>query len=162
MNNKYAQKIVPFLWFDKNAEVAVKYYLSIFKNSRITEIMRSGEAGPGPKGSILAITFELEGQKFMALNGGSGDKFSQAISLFVNCNNQKEVDTLWNKLSARGKKIACGWLTDKFGVTWQVCPTILLDYLQDKNPTKAANVMKAMMKMKKLNISRLKQAYRKE
>jgi len=110
----------------------------------------------------LAITFELEGQKFMALNGSSGDKFSQAISLFVNCNNQKEVDTLWNKLSAQGKKIACGWLTDKFGVTWQVCPTILLDYLQDKNPTKAANVMKAMMKMKKLNISRLKQAYRKE
>ena len=162
MKNKYAQKIVPFLWFDKNAEVAVKYYLSIFKNSRIVEIMRCGEAGPGPKGSILTITFELEGQKFMALNGGSEGKFSQAISLFVNCKNQKEVDTLWNKLSAGGKKIACGWLTDKFGVTWQVCPTILLDYLQDNNPTKAANVMKAMMNMQKININRLKQAYRKE
>ena len=162
MKNKYAQKIVPFLWFDKNAEVAVKYYLSIFKNSRIVEIMRCGEAGPGPKGSILTITFELEGLKFMALNGGAEDKFSRAISLFVNCKSQKEVDTLWNKLSAGGKKIACGWLTDKFGVTWQITPTILLDYLNDKNTTKAKNVMQAMMKMQKIDIDRLKQAYRKK
>jgi predicted 3-demethylubiquinone-9 3-methyltransferase (glyoxalase superfamily) len=162
MKDKYAQKIVPFLWFEKDAEVAVKYYLSIFKKSRIVEIMRCGEAGPGPKGSILAITFELEGQKFMALNGGAEDKFSRAISLLVNCKNQKEVDTLWNKLSTGGKKIACGWLTDKFGVTWQITPTILLDYMHDKNPTKAKNVMQAMMKMQKININRLKQAYRKK
>jgi predicted 3-demethylubiquinone-9 3-methyltransferase (glyoxalase superfamily) len=142
---------------------AVKHYLSIFKNSRIVEILRCGEAGPGPKGSILTIAFELEGQKFMALNGGTADhKFSPAISLFVNCKNQKEVDTLWHKLSAGGKKIACGWLTDKFGVTWQVCPTILLDYINDKNPTKAKNVMQAMMKMRKIDIHRIKQAYRKE
>ena len=162
MKNKYAQKIIPFLWFDENAEVAVKYYLSIFKNSSIVEIMRCGEAGPGPKGSILTIAFEREGQKFIALNGGPEYKFSPAISLFVNCKNQKEVDTLWKKLSAGGKKIACGWLTDKFGVTWQVCPTILLDYLQDKNQTKAKNVMEAMMKMQKIDINRLKQAYRKK
>jgi len=162
MKNKYAQKIVPFLWFDKNAEIAVKYYLSIFKNSRVVEIMRCGEAGPGPKGSILTITFGLEGQTFMALNGGPNYKFSPAISLFVNCKNQKEVDTLWNKLSAGGKKMACGWLTDKFGVTWQITPTILLDYLHDKNPTKAKNVMQAMMKMQKIDINRLKQAYRKQ
>ena len=162
MKNKYAQKIVPFLWFNDNAEVAVKHYLSIFKNSRIVEILRCGEAGPGPIGSILTIAFELEGQKFVALNAGPGDKFSRAISLLVNCKNQKEVDTLWNKLSAGGKKIACGWLTDRFGVTWQICPTILLDYINDKNPTKAKNVMQAMMKMQKININRLKQAYRKQ
>jgi predicted 3-demethylubiquinone-9 3-methyltransferase (glyoxalase superfamily) len=162
MKNKYAQKIVPFLWFDNNAEAAVKYYLSVFKNSRIIEILRCGEAGPGPKGSVLTITFELEGQRFIALNGGPEHKFSLAISLFVNCTNQREVDTLWKKLSAGGKKIACGWLTDKFGVAWQICPTILLDYLNDKNPTKAKNVMKAMMKMQKIDINRLEQAYRKK
>ena len=162
MKNKYAQKIVPFLWFENNAEVAVKYYLSIFKNSRIVEILRCGEAGPGPKGSVLTIAFKLEGQDFIALNGGPEHKFSPAISLFVHCKNQREVDTLWNKLSAGGKKIACGWLTDKFGVTWQICPTILLDYLNDKNPSKAKNVMQAMMKMQKIDIGRIKQAYRKK
>lgn len=162
MKNKYGQKIVPFLWFDKNAEVAVKYYRSIFKNSRIVEILRCGEAGPGPKGSVLTIAFELEGQKLIALNGGPQYKFSPAISLFVNCKSQKEVDTLWNKLSAGGEKLACGWLTDKFGVTWQICPTILLDYLHDKNPTKAKNVIQAMMQMQKIDINRLKQAYRKK
>jgi predicted 3-demethylubiquinone-9 3-methyltransferase (glyoxalase superfamily) len=162
MKNKYAQKIVPFLWFDNNAEVAVKHYLSIFKNSRIVQVLRCGDAGPGPKGSILTIAFELEGQSFIALNGGREHKFSLAISLFVNCKNQKEVDTLWKKLSAGGKKIACGWLTDKFGVAWQVTPTILLDYINDKNPTKAKNVMQAMMKMQKIDINRLKQAYQSE
>ena len=162
MKNKHSQKIVPFLWFDKNAEAAVKYYRSIFKNSRIVEILRCGEAGPGPKGSVLTIAFELEGQRFIALNGGPKEKFSLAMSLLVNCKNQKEVDTLWNKLSAGGKKIACGWLTDKFGVTWQITPTILLDYLHDKNPTTAKNVMLAMMKMQKLDINRLQQAYRKK
>lgn len=162
MKNKRAQKIVPFLWFEKNAEIAVKYYLSIFKNSRIVETLRCGEAGPGPKGSILMVEFELEGQRFIALNGNGEYKFSRAISLFVNCKNQKEVDTLWNKLSAGGEKIACGWLTDKFGVTWQICPTILLDCITDKNPTKAKNVMQAMMKMQKIDINRIKQAYRKE
>jgi predicted 3-demethylubiquinone-9 3-methyltransferase (glyoxalase superfamily) len=162
MKNKYAQKIVPFLWFDNNAEVAVKYYLSIFKNSRIVEILRCGDAGPGPKGSILTIAFELERQRFIALNGGPEHKFSLAISLLVNCKDQKEVDTLWKKLSAGGKKITCGWLTDKFGVAWQITPTILLDYINDKNPTKAKNVMQAMMKMQKIDINRLKQAYRRE
>jgi predicted 3-demethylubiquinone-9 3-methyltransferase (glyoxalase superfamily) len=162
MKNKYAQKIVPFLWFDNNAEAAVKYYLSIFRNSRIVEILRCGEAGPGPQDSVLTIAFELEGQRFIALNGGPEHKFSLAISLFVNCKNQKEVDTLWKKLSAGGKKIACGWLTDKFGVAWQITPTILLDYLNDKNPTKAKNVMRAMMKMQKIDINLLKQAYRKK
>ena len=162
MKNKYVQKIVPFLWFDKNAEIAVKYYLSIFKNSRIVEVLHCGEAGPGPKGSILTVAFELEGQSFIALNGGPEYNFSPAISLFVNCKNQREVDTLWNKLSAGGKKLACGWLTDKFGVTWQITPTILLDYLNDKNPTRAKNVMQAMMKMQKIDINRLKQAYRKK
>jgi predicted 3-demethylubiquinone-9 3-methyltransferase (glyoxalase superfamily) len=162
MKNKYAQKIVPFLWFTNNAEVAVKYYLSIFKKSRIVEILRCGEAGPGPKGSILTISFELEGQRFIALNGNQEHKFSLAISLLVNCKDQKEVDTLWQKLSAGGKKIACGWLTDKFGVAWQITPTILLDYLNDKNPTKAKNVMQAMMKMQKIDIQRLERAYRKE
>ncbi|MGO8698077.1 MAG: VOC family protein, partial [Limisphaerales bacterium] len=117
---------------------------------------------PGPKGSVLTIAFELEGQRLIALNGGPEHKFSLAMSLFVNCKSQKEVDTLWNKLSAGGKKIACGWLTDKFGVAWQICPTILLDYLNDKNPTKAKNVMQAMMKMQKIDINRLKQAYRKK
>ena len=162
MKNKYAKKIVPFLWFDGNAEAAVKYYLSIFKNSRIVEVLRCGEAGPGPIGSILTIAFELEGQRFIALNGGPGHKFSLAISLLVNCKNQKEVDRLWSKLSAGGKKIACGWLTDKFGVAWQITPTILLDYLNDKNPAKAKNVMQAMMKMQKIDINLLKQAYRKK
>ena len=162
MKSKYAQKIVPFLWFDNNAEEAVKYYLSIFKNSRIVEILRCGEAGPGPKGGILTIAFELEGQRIIALNGGPEHKFSLAISLFVNCTNQKEVDRLWKKLSADGKKIACGWLTDKFGVAWQIAPTILLDYLNDRSPTKANNVMQAMMKMQKIDINRLKQAYRRK
>jgi predicted 3-demethylubiquinone-9 3-methyltransferase (glyoxalase superfamily) len=162
MKNKHPQKIVPFLWFDGSAEAAVKHYLSIFKKSRIVEILRCGDAGPGPKGSVLTISFELEGQRFVALNGGPHYKFSPAISLFVHCKNQKEVDALWNKLSAGGQKLACGWVTDKFGVTWQICPTILLDYLNDKNPTKAKNVMQAMMTMEKLDINRIKQAYRKE
>lgn len=162
MKNKFDQKIVPFLWFDKNAENAVEYYLSVFKDSRIIKTLRCGEAGPGPKGSILTITFELEGQQLIALNGGPHYTFTPAISLLVNCKNQREVDTLWNKLSAGGKKLACGWLTDKFGVTWQITPAVLLDYLNDKNPTKAKNVMQAMMKMQKININRLKQAYRKK
>jgi predicted 3-demethylubiquinone-9 3-methyltransferase (glyoxalase superfamily) len=162
MKNKPPQTIVPFLWFNDNAEVAVKFYLSVFKNSRIIDILRCGEAGPGPKGSVLTIDFELEGQRFVALNGNQEHKFSLAISLLVNCNNQKELDTLWKKLSTGGEKIACGWLTDKFGVAWQICPTILLDYIKDKNPTKAKNVMQAMMKMQKLDINRLKQAYQKE
>lgn len=162
MKNKQAQKIVPFLWFDDNAEEAVKHYLSIFKNSRIVEILRCGEAGPGPKGSVLTIAFELEGQRFVALNGGPEHKFSMAVSLLVNCKDQKEVDTLWKKLSAGGKKIACGWLTDKFGVPWQICPTILLDYINDKNPVKAKNVMEAMMKMQKIDIKKIERAYQKE
>src|SRR5438105_5838982 len=123
--NKFMQKITPFLWFDNNAEEAANFYTSIFKNSKILSISRYGEAGPGPKGSVMSATFELEGQKFMALNGGPQFTFSPAISFFVNCETQPEVDELWEKLSAGGKKNRCGWLQDKFGVSWQIVPSIL-------------------------------------
>src|SRR5262245_57358207 len=130
------QKIVPFLWFDKNAEEAVKFYTSIFKKSKVTRIMRCGDAGPGPKGSVLTITFKLEGQEFYALNGGPNYEFTPAISLFVNCKTQKEVDVLWKKLSAGGKEVACGWLEDKFGVSWQIIPEKLMSLLHSKDGKK--------------------------
>jgi predicted 3-demethylubiquinone-9 3-methyltransferase (glyoxalase superfamily) len=129
------QKITPFLWFDTQAEDAMKFYTSIFKNSKIGRVTRYGDAGPGPKGTAaMSATFELEGQEFMALNGGPQFKFSPAISFFVNCNTQEEVDELWEKLSAGGKTERCGWLTDKFGLSWQVIPTILGELLRDKDP----------------------------
>lgn len=162
MKTKIKQKIVPFLWFDGNAEAAVNYYLSIFKNSRIVDVKFYGEAGPGPKGSVMLITFELEGQRFIALNGGPNFKFSPAISLFVYCTDQKEVDGIYKKLAAEGEEIQCAWVTDKFGVTWQIVPTILLDLLSDKNPTKVKNVMEAMFKMKRIDIKKIKAAYRKK
>lgn len=161
MKAKINQKIVPFLWFDKNAEEAVDYYLSIFKHSRIVDVMRYGEAGPGPKGSVLTITFELEGQRFIALNGGPNFKFSPAISFLVNCKNQKKVDRLYKKLAVGGEELQCAWVTDKFGVTWQIVPTILLEMLSDKDPIKAKNVTQAMYKMKRIDIKKLKAAYRK-
>jgi predicted 3-demethylubiquinone-9 3-methyltransferase (glyoxalase superfamily) len=153
------QKITPFLWFDDKAEEAMKFYTSIFKNSKIGSVTRYGEAGPGAKGTVMSATFELEGQKFMALNGGPLFKFTEAISFFVNCETQQEVDELWEKLSAGGEKSRCGWLKDKFGVSWQIIPSVLGQLLGDKDPEKSKRVMKAMLQMDKLDIQGLKRAY---
>jgi len=153
------QKIVPFLWFDGKAEEAMNFYVSIFKNSKVVSVTRYGEAGPGKKGTVMSATFQLEGQDFYALNGGPQFKFTPAISLFVNCETQKEVDELWEKLSAGGRKDQCGWLQDKYGLSWQIVPTILGKLLGDKDPTKANRVMQAMLKMTKIDIKGLQQAY---
>ena len=154
------QKITPFLWFDNNAEEAINLYVSIFKNSKVGKVSRYGDAGPGPKGSIMTATFELEGQEFMALNGGPHFKFTPAISLFVNCETQEEVDEIWNKfLSAGGKADQCGWLTDKYGLSWQIIPKALGEMLSDPDPEKSQRVMKAMMQMVKIDIAGLKRAY---
>jgi predicted 3-demethylubiquinone-9 3-methyltransferase (glyoxalase superfamily) len=153
------QKIVPFLWFDGKAEEAMNFYASIFKNSKIGDVTRYGKAGPGPEGTVMSATFELEGQKFYALNGGPQFAFTPAISFFVNCETQQEVDELWEKLSAGGQEQPCGWLQDKFGLSWQIIPTILGKLLGDKDPAKAQRVMQAMLQMKKIDIARLKQAY---
>lgn len=153
------QKITPFLWFDNNAEEAVNFYTSIFKNSKIGQVRRYGEAGPGPQGSVMTATFQIEGQEFMALNGGPAFKFSPAISFFVNCATQEEVDELWEKLSAGGEMMQCGWLKDKFGVTWQIIPKALGELLGDKDPQKSQRVMQAMMKMIKIDVAALKRAY---
>jgi len=153
------QKITTFLWFDDNAEQAINHYVSIFKNSKIVSLTRHGEAGPGPKGTVLVGTFELEGQQFMALNGGPKFEFTEAILLFVNCETQEEVDALWDKLSAGGRKDRCGWLKDKFGLSWQIIPSVLGEMLQDEDPERANRVMKAMLQMDKIDIQRLRQAY---
>ncbi|HEV2956583.1 MAG TPA: VOC family protein [Xanthobacteraceae bacterium] len=153
------QKITPFLWFDGKAEEAAKFYTSIFKDSKITKVTRYGEAGPGPKGSAMSVTFQLEGQEFFALNGGPQFTFSPAISFFVNCETQGEVDALWDKLSAGGAKNRCGWLTDQFGVTWQIIPTALGRMLGDKDAAKSQAVMRAMMQMDKIDIAGLEHAY---
>jgi predicted 3-demethylubiquinone-9 3-methyltransferase (glyoxalase superfamily) len=153
------QKITPFLWFDNNAEEAVNHYLAVFKNSKINKVLRCGDAGPGPKGSILTIAFQLEGQDFIALNGGPIFKFTEAISLSVDCKSQQEVDDLWEKLSDGGQKSQCGWLKDKFGLSWQVVPSALVEMLQDQDAEKAKRVMAAMMQMSKIDIAILKQAY---
>ena len=153
------QKITPFLWFDGNAEEAMNFYTSIFKNSKIGRISRYGEGGPGPKGTVMSATFGLEGQEFMVLNGGPQFKFTPAISFFVNCETQEEVDDLWEKLSAGGKKERCGWLKDKYGLSWQIIPTALGQLLQDKDPEKSKRVMKAMLQMDKIEIKTLRQAY---
>jgi predicted 3-demethylubiquinone-9 3-methyltransferase (glyoxalase superfamily) len=153
------QKITPFLWFDGNAEEAMNFYTSIFKNSKIGRIRRYGDAGPGPKGSVMTATFQIEGQEFMALNGGPHYQFTPAISFFVNCETQAEVDELWEKLSAGGETVQCGWLRDKFGVSWQIIPKALGELLGDKDPQKSQRVMKAMMKMIKIDVEQLKRAY---
>lgn len=152
------QKIVPFLWYDDQAEEAMNFYVSVFKNSKVVSVARYGEHGPGPKGSVMTATFELDGQEFMALNGGPHFKFSPAISLFVKCAAQQEVDELWEKLAAGGQKLRCGWLTDKFGVSWQIIPTALTTLLSDKDANKAARVMAAMLQMTKIEIDKLQQA----
>jgi predicted 3-demethylubiquinone-9 3-methyltransferase (glyoxalase superfamily) len=153
------QRIVPFLWFDGRAEEAANYYVSIFQNSKVTNVSRCGDAGPGPKGSALTVSFQLEGQAFMALNGGPMYQFTPAISLFVNCTTQAEVDTLWEKLSAGGKKQPCGWLVDQFGVSWQVIPTVLGEFLWSKDAAKSGRAMTAMMGMTKIDIAALRTAY---
>jgi len=157
------QKITPFLWFDDKAEEAVSFYTSIFKNSKIVKIARYGDAGAQvsgrPKGTVMIVAFQLEGQEFVALNGGPQFKFTEAISFVVNCQTQEEVDEYWEKLSAGGQEVQCGWLKDKYGLSWQIVPTILGEMLSDPDPKKAERVMKAMLQMKKIDIKGLKQAY---
>ncbi|PYT92620.1 MAG: hypothetical protein DMG36_14015 [Acidobacteria bacterium] len=152
-------KISPFLWFDRQAEEAANFYIKIFKNSKILNITRYGEAGPGPKGSVMTIEFTLDGQEFIALNGGPHFKFNEAISFSVDCKTQEEVDMYWAKLSEGGEEQPCGWLKDKFGLSWQVNPTILGEMLGDPDPQKAERVTEAMLKMKKIDIAALKKAY---
>jgi len=152
------QKITPFLWFDGNAEEAANFYISIFKISKMGKVSRYGDAGPGPKGSAMSVTFQIEGQEFFALNGGPQFKFTPAISFFVNCETQLEVDDLWEKLSAGGRTDRCGWLQDKFGVSWQIIPTILGQLLGDKDPQRAKRAMQAMLQMTKIDIKKLQQA----
>jgi predicted 3-demethylubiquinone-9 3-methyltransferase (glyoxalase superfamily) len=153
------QRITPFLWFDTQAEEAAKFYVSIFPNSRIVATARYGDAGPGPKGSVMTVGFELDGLSFTALNGGPIYKLNEAFSLVVHCQTQDEVDHYWDKLTAGGKEIQCGWLTDKYGLCWQITPDILIELIQDKDPVKAQRVMAAMMKMVKIDIAKLKAAY---
>jgi len=153
------QKITPFLWFDGKAEEAAKFYTSIFKNSKIGRVSRYGEAGPGPKGAVMSATFQLDGQEFIALNGGPQFTFSPAISFFVNCETQGELDEIWEKLCDGGKKNRCGWLQDKFGVSWQVIPTALGKLMSDPDPQKSGRVMKAMLQMEKIDIRALQQAH---
>jgi len=152
------QKITPFLWFDGKAEEAMNFYVSIFKNSKVGSVSRCGEGGPGPKGSVMSATFQLLGQEFIALNGGPMFTFSPAISFFVNCETQEEVDELWEKLSAGGEKQRCGWLKDKYGLSWQIIPSILGKLLQDKDAQKSSRAMQAMLQMDKIDIKRLQQA----
>jgi predicted 3-demethylubiquinone-9 3-methyltransferase (glyoxalase superfamily) len=157
------QKITPFLWFDDKAEEAANFYVSIFKNSKIVSIARYGEAGEQaagrPKGTVMTVEFQLDGQEFVALNGGPHFKFTEAISLVVNCETQEEVDEFWEKLAAGGEKSRCGWLKDKYGLSWQVVPTVLGELFQSKDAEKSERVMKAMLQMDKLDIKTLKQAY---
>jgi predicted 3-demethylubiquinone-9 3-methyltransferase (glyoxalase superfamily) len=151
-------KITPFLWFDHQAEEAADFYVSIFPNSKIVKIVRYGAAGPGPQGSVMTVEFQLEGQSLVALNGGPHFKFTEAISFVVSCQTQDEVDFYWEKLSAGGTEVQCGWLKDKFGLSWQIVPTLLPELLSDPDPAKSQRVMKAMLAMKKLDIRALKQA----
>jgi predicted 3-demethylubiquinone-9 3-methyltransferase (glyoxalase superfamily) len=158
------QKITPFLWFDDQAEEAAKFYTSVFKNSKVGKSTRYGEAAEKaagrPAGSVMTVEFELEGQKFTALNGGPVFKFNESISFVVNCDTQEEVDYFWEKLTADGgKEVECGWLRDKYGLSWQIVPTVLIEMLQDKDHEKAERVMKAMLQMQKIDIKTLKEAY---
>ena len=157
------QKITPFLWFDNQAEEAANFYCSVFKNSKVGTVSRYGDSGPGPKGSVMTVAFELGGQNFTALNGGPIFKFTEAISLVVNCEDQEEIDYFWERLSADGgKEVECGWLKDKYGLCWQVVPKILGELIQSDDPKKSERVMKALMQMKKLDVAKLKQAAEEE
>ena len=151
-------KITPFLWFDDKAEEAMNFYTSIFKNSKVGRITRNAEGGPGPAGSVLTTTFQLEGQEFIALNGGPRFKFTEAISFSVYCDTQEEIDELWEKLSAGGEKSRCGWLKDKYGLSWQIVPSVLSELMGGKDPEKSKRVIQALLQMDKLDIAKLKQA----
>ena len=153
------RKIIPCLWFDGQAEEAANFYVSIFPNSKVGSTSRYGEAGPGPKGSVMTIAFDLDGLSFTALNGGPMFKFTEAISLVVHCETQAEVDHYWDKLSAGGQQVQCGWLKDKYGLSWQIVPDALMEFIQDKDPAKSQRVMAAMLQMKKIHIAGLKAAY---
>jgi predicted 3-demethylubiquinone-9 3-methyltransferase (glyoxalase superfamily) len=153
------QKITPFLWFDTQAEEAANFYASIFKNSKILKITRYGEAGPGPKGSVMTVHFVLDGQELIALNGGPHFKFTEAISFSVDCKTQEEVDDFWEKLSAGGEEGPCGWLKDRYGLSWQINPSVLGEMLSDPDAGKSKRVMEAMLQMKKIDIAGLKKAY---
>ena len=153
------QKPTPNLWFDGNAEEAMNFYLSIFKNSKVNGITRYGEAGPGPAGSVLTVSFEINGQDFIGINGGPHYKFTPAVSFSVLCDSQEEIDHLWDRLLVGGNAMQCGWLSDKFGLSWQIVPKILMEYMQDKDRKKANRVMEAMLKMVKLDIPTLQKAY---
>ncbi len=153
------QKITPFLWFNDKVEEAMNFYVSVFKNSKVVSVTRFTEAGPGPKGAVMSATFQLDGQDFFALNGGPAFTFTPAISFFVNCETQQEVDDLWEKLSEGGKKERCGWLKDKYGLSWQIIPSVLGRLLGDKDPAKAGRVLQAMLQMDKIDIGGLQRAY---
>jgi predicted 3-demethylubiquinone-9 3-methyltransferase (glyoxalase superfamily) len=153
------QKITPCLWFDDQADEAARFYASVFRNSRIGKVSHYGEAGPRPKGTVLTVEFQLDGQDFLALNGGPEFKFTEAVSFIVSCETQEEVDRLWDKLSEGGEKVQCGWLKDKFGLSWQIVPTVLGKMLSDPDPVRADRVMQAMLGMKKLDIRGLEEAY---
>ena len=154
------QNITPFLWFDGQAEEAMNFYVSVFKNSKVRSVTRYGDAGPGPKGQVMVASFTLDGQEFTALNGGPGYPFSQAVSFVASCETQDEVDDLWDKLSAGGEVLACGWVKDRFGLPWQVTPRALVRLLSDPDPAASGRVMKAMLQMRKIVIADLEKAYR--
>lgn len=153
------QKITPFLWFDTEAEAAANFYISVFKNSQIVSVSRYGDSGPGPKGAVMTVEFELDGQRFVGINGGPNFKFTEAVSFVVDCETQDEVDYFWQKLSEGGKEVQCGWLKDKYGLLWQVVPTVAIKYLKDQDPEKSQRVMQAILQMKKIEIEPLTQAY---
>ena len=156
------KRITPFLWFDKDAEEAANFYASVFPNAKIDNVARYGEAGPGDAGAVMTVEFELDGQRFVALNGGPQYKFTEAVSFVVNCETQDEVDEYWEKLSEGGEQGPCGWLKDRYGLSWQVVPTVLSELLTDPDPEKAQRVMSAMMQMRKIEIEPLKRAYQGE
>ena len=153
------KKITPFLWFNGSAEEAMNFYVSVFKNSKILGVTRYGDAGPGPKGTVMTANFELNGQEFVALNGGPQFTFTPAVSFVAHCESQQEVDELWEKLSAGGREDMCGWVTDKYGLTWQVVPTALIQMLNDKDARKSKSVMQAMLQMRKIDLPTLRRAY---
>ncbi len=154
-----AQKITPFLWFDSNAEEAMNFYVSVFKNAEVLSVSRYGEAGPGPAGAVMVASFRLEGQEFLALNGGPKFRFTEAVSFLIDCASQEEIDHYWDRLSEGGEQGPCGWLKDRFGLSWQVVPSILSEMLQDQNRERANRVMQAMLQMTKMDIAKLEHAY---
>jgi predicted 3-demethylubiquinone-9 3-methyltransferase (glyoxalase superfamily) len=153
------QKITPFLWFDDQAEEAMNFYVGVFKNSKVGNVTRYRDAGPGPKGSVMTASFELEEQQFTALNGGPRFKFTEAVSFVVSCETQDEVDELWERLSEGGQTQQCGWLKDKFGLSWQIVPIALMELMSDPDPNRSRRVMEAMLQMTKIDIAKLRQAY---